>query len=53
MCHAIAYALPLNDGFLKSSRGAGCFSVCHLALNEERTRGSSMDSGLHGKQVLL
>jgi len=49
MCHAIAYAFPLEDGFLESSRGACSFFVCHSALNEERSRGS-MDSSLHGKQ---
>ncbi len=45
MCHAIAYALTLDDGFLKSSWGACSFFVCHSALNGKR--------GLQGKQVVL
>lgn len=52
MCHAIAYDLTLDDGFLKSSRGACSYFVCHSALNEERGRGS-LDSALQGKQAVL
>lgn len=51
MCHAIAYALTLDDGLLKSSRGACSFFVCHSALNEERGRGS-LDAALQGKKVV-
>lgn len=51
MCHAIAYALTLDDGSLKSSWGACSFFVCHSALNEERTIGS-LDAALQGKQVV-
>lgn len=45
MCHTIAYALTLDDGLLKSSRGACSFFVCHSALNGKR--------GLQGKQAVL
>lgn len=52
MCHAIAYAFPLEDGFLKSSWGACSYFVCHSALNDERGRGC-LDSAHPGKQAAL
>lgn len=52
MCHAFAYALTLDDGSVKSSRGAKFFYVCPSALNEERAL-RSLKSTLDGKQVVL
>lgn len=52
MCHAFAYALTLDDGSLKSSRGANIFYVCPSALNEERAL-RSLKSALDGKQLVL
>lgn len=50
MCHAFAYALTLDDGSLKSSRGAKIFYVCRSTLNEERAQ-RSIGHSLIGRQA--
>lgn len=52
MCHAIAYALTLDDGLLKSSRGACSFFACHSVLNEESGR-RTFNSALQEKWAAL
>lgn len=50
MCYAFAYALTLDDGLLKSSRGAKIFYVCRSTLNEERAQ-RSIGHSLIGRQA--
>lgn len=50
MCHAFAYALTLDDGSLKSSRGAKLFYVCLTTSNEERAL-TKISSSAFGRRM--